>query len=156
MKIFSLVAGVLIFMYACNSSNNTSSTTVQSDTTVNAAEAAYTPAEGDVSYRNGNVYVWRNNEWQETQGDVRLNNGAVVHSDGHIEKENKTIVLDDGEVVNKSGNFFDKAGHAINKGWNETKDAAKTAGKEIKKGANKVGEEVKDVFNGDDKKKDKD
>lgn len=156
MKVFSLVAAASLFIYACNNSNNTSSTTVQSDTTTNAAEAAYTPEEGDVSYRDGNVYVWRNNEWQEAHGDVRLDNGAVVHSDGHIEKESKTVVLDDGEVVNKSGNFFDKAGHAINKGWDETKDAANTAGKKIKKGAKKVGEEVKDVFNGDDKKGGKD
>lgn len=152
MKIYFLAAGITIFMCACNSGSNETTTTVRTDTTANTAEAPYTPAEGDVSYRNGSVFVWRNNNWEATNDDVQLDNGAVVHSNGRVEKDNNTIVLEDGEVVNKSGNFFDKAGHAINKGWNETKDAAKKAGKEIKKGANKVGEEVKDVFNGDDKK----
>lgn len=156
MKKILLTCGIATFIWACNNSDNATTTTVESDTTANAAGAAYVPVDGDVSYRNGSVFVWRNNNWEATDGDVKLDNGAVVHSDGHIEKDDKTVVLGDGEVVNKSGSFFDKAGHGISKGWDETKDAAKKAGKEIKKGANKVGEEVKDVFNGDGKKKDKD
>lgn len=42
--------------------------------------------------------------------------------------------------MNKSGHFFDKAGNAIDNGWDATKKRVK-----------KVGNEVKDVFNGNDK-----
>ena len=151
MKKFLLIAGITTFTWACQSNNSADSTTFQNDTSANAAGAPYTPDEGDVSYRNGSVYVWRNNNWEPTNDDVRLNNGAVVHNNGYVERNNDSVRLDDGDVVNKSGHFFDKVGNAIDKGWSKTKEGASKAGHEIKKGANKVGEEVHDVFSKDKK-----
>jgi hypothetical protein len=150
-KIFFL-ASIMACVYACNN-DKTETTTIQTDTTTNTASApsAYTPSEGDVTYRNTKVMVWRNNEWEETNEDVKLDNGVVVRSNGRVIKDRDTVVLDDGEVVDKSGRFFDKAGNVIEDAWDATKEGAKDAGKAVKKGANKVGEEVKDVFK-DDKK----
>ena len=153
MKKLFFMAGIAAFAYACND-QKTETTTVQTDTTSNAAAApvAYTPSEGDVTYRNGKILVWKNNEWVETDRDVTLENGVVVHPNGHVAKDRDTIVLEDGQVVNKTGRFFDKAGNAIDDAWDATKKGAKEAGNAVKKGANKVGEEVKDVFDKDKKK----
>lgn len=150
MKALFLISTLAVFAIACNS-NSDVTTRYEGDTTDNAAKGTtYQPAEGDVTYRSGSVAVWRNGHWETTNEDVRLNDGTVVHSNGHVQKNDNEVVLEDGEVVDKSGNFFDKAGHAINKGWNKTKEGVKKAGSEVKKGASKVGEEVKDVFDGND------
>lgn len=135
------LSAIVAVMLSCNTNTET---TTKTDTSANAA---YAPSEGDVTKRNGKVMVWHDGEWKEADSDVHLSNGVVVNRKGEVIKEDKVIVLDDGEVVDRSGRFFDKAGHAIDDAWDATK-----------KGVNKVGEEVKDVFNGDDKneKKDKD
>jgi hypothetical protein len=131
-------------LVSCNSENKeTTSTTVNSDTTENAAAATttYAPAEGDVSYRNGRVMIWRNNEWVETDEDVTLNDGIVVKRNGEVKKGDDIVKLEEGESVDKSGRFFYEACNAIEDAWDATK-----------KGVKKAGEEVKDVFTDDDKK----
>src|SRR5437763_1189616 len=99
MKKIFLAAGIAVAVSACN--NSTSTTSTDTDTSANAAVAptttaptAYTPAEGDIIYRNGKVHVWRNNEWVETDKDVTLDNGVVVRTNGNVEKDGNTIVLD--------------------------------------------------------------
>jgi hypothetical protein len=156
MKKGLLVTAIAISLYACNDSGTTAG--VESDSSTNAATSptVYSPEEGDVSYRNGKLMVWKNNEWVAADNDVTLDNGVVVRSDGHAEKDHTVIVLDDGEVISKSGHFFDKAGNALEDAWDATKKGAKEAGQAVKKGANKVGEEVKDVLKTDKDKKDKD
>ncbi len=67
-----------------------------------------------------------------------------------MRRDNDVVALNDGEVVDRTGNFFDKADNAIEDGWDATKRGAKKAGNGIEKGAKKVGEETKDVFDGDD------
>ena len=49
---------------------------------------------------------------------------------------------------------MDKAGNAIEDGGDATKRGVKNAANAIEKGAKKVGEETKDVFTDDKKKKD--
>ncbi len=136
-----VLATVVSVMLSCNTKTET---TTKTDTSTNAA---YAPSEGDVTKRNGEVMVWHDGDWKPADNDVHLSNGVVVNRRGEVTKEDKVIILHDGEVVDKSGRFFDKAGNAIDDAWDATK-----------KGVNKVGEEVKDVFNGDDhdKKKNKD
>jgi hypothetical protein len=129
--VFATIVAILL---SCNSKTET---TTKTDTSSNAA---YAPSEGDVTKRNGEVMVWHDGEWKPADNDVHLNEGVVVNRKGEVIKGDKVIVLNDGEVVNKSGRFFDKAGNAIDNAWDATK-----------KGVKKVGEEVKDVFNGDDK-----
>jgi hypothetical protein len=137
-NLFLAMIGAIIV--SCNTNTDTTKETETS------THAAYAPSEGDVSYRSGKVMVWRDGEWEEANNDVHLSNGIVVNRKGEVIKEDKVVVLRDGEVVDKSGRFFDKAGNAIDDAWDATK-----------KGVKKAGEEVKDVFNGDDKKdKDKD
>jgi hypothetical protein len=143
-KLFVLSIIGATALVSCNSENKeTTSTTTNSDTTENAAAASttYVPAEGDVTYRNGKVMVWRNNDWVETDEDVTLNDGVVVKRNGEVKRGGDVVKLEEGESVDRSGRFFDKAGNAIEDAWDATK-----------KGVKKAGEEVKDVFTDDDKK----
>ena len=151
MKKLFVLAIIGASLLACN--ENTDKTN-KTDAT---SHEAYAPADGDVSYRNGKVLVWRNNEWVDADDDVRLDNGVVVRRNGEVVRNDEVIVLKDGEVVNKSGRFFDKAGNAIDDAWHGAKKGVTKAGEGVKK----AGEEVKEVFTGDDKndkdkKKDKD
>ena len=118
---------------ACNDESTDTTTTIKSDTTSNAAR--YSPAEGDVTYRNGKVMVWRDNDWVVAEDDVTLNDGVVVRRNGEVERGADVVVLEDGEVVDISGRFFDKAGNAVEDAWQGAK-----------KGVKKAGEEVKEVF----------
>lgn len=152
MKRFFLLAGFAATLFACN--NDSATVTVDKDSSDNAArstERTYTSTDGDVSYRDGKLVVWRNGAWVESNEDVRLENGTVIRRNGEVERDGKVVVLEDGEVVDRTGRFFDRAGNAIENAWDKTKEGVKEAGKEVKEGAKKVGEEVKDVFK-DDKK----
>ena len=143
-KLFVLSIIGATVLVSCNSENKeTTSTTTNSDTTENAAAATttYVAAEGDVTYRNGKVMVWRNNDWVETVEDVTLYDGVVVRRNGEVKRGDDIVKLEEGESVDRSGRFFDKAGNAIEDAWDATK-----------KGVKKAGEEVKDVFTDDDKK----
>jgi hypothetical protein len=141
--VLSMIGATILF--SCNSENREATTTINSDTTENAAAGTvYTPANGDVSYRNGKVMVWRDNDWVEADEDVTLNDGVVVRRNGEVKRGDDVVKLEEGESVDKSGRFFDKAGNAIEDAWDATK-----------KGVKKAGEEVKDVFTDDDKKDNK-
>ena len=162
------VAAVALSFTACNSQQQ-SSTTVSSDTTVKVTDTIatlpvtdlYVPVEGDVMMKDGKVVVWRNNTWVVPEGDVTLTDGTVITKDGLVKKDGQTVVLEEGEAVNNSGNFFDKAGHGISKAWDATKKgvskageatgkALKETGKAIGKGAKKVGEKTKELVIGKD------
>ena len=145
MKNFFLMAATSVLLFACNDSGE--STSVRVDSTDHSATAndGYKASEGDVSYREGKVVVWRNNEWVETNDDVKLENGVVVRKNGEVERDGKVVVLKDGEVVDRTGRFFDRAGNAIENAWDDVKEGVKEGAKDVKEG-------VKDVF--DDDKKD--
>lgn len=145
MKKFFLMAASVVFLFACN--DTADNTSVKADSTDHAANASdgYKASEGDVSYRNGKVVVWRNNEWVESDEDVKLENGVVVRRNGEVERDGKIVVLKDGEVVDRTGRFFDRAGNAIENAWGDVKEGVKEGAKDVKEG-------VKDVF--DDDKKD--
>ncbi|HEY0058587.1 MAG TPA: DUF6799 domain-containing protein [Flavisolibacter sp.] len=167
-KTFALAA-ISASLFACNSSETSTTTSVDTDSAVTTttsvtdtsnttntntttSTSSYTAADGDVSYRGGKVMVWRNGDWVESKEDVTLDNGVVVRRNGEVRRDKDVINLEEGEVVNRTGNFFDKAGNAIEDGWDATKRGAKKAGNAIEKGAKKVGEETKDVFDGKDDK----
>src|SRR5687767_14266912 len=141
-KIFAIaiVAGSFT---ACNDSNTDQSsvgTDTTSTTTTTTTTTQYTPSEGDVSYRNGKVVVWKNNDWVEAEEDVTLSNGVVVRKNGEVRRGDDVVVLKDGEVVDKSGNFFDKTGNAIEDAWDATKKGAKKAGEAVEGAAKDVKE----------------
>jgi hypothetical protein len=166
MKKLLMISMVIASLTACNDASTDNSTVTTSDSTTTMSAPApidttpattpttttttvYSPAEGDVTYRNRKLMVWKGNDWTEAEGDVTLDNGVVVNRKGEVKRNNDVVVLDDGEVVNRSGNFFDKAGNAIEDGWDATKKGVKKAGSAIGKAAGKT----KDAIVGDDDKK---
>jgi hypothetical protein len=133
---------------AMDNTGDTSSVTTNSTTTT------YTPAEGDVTYREKKVRVMRNSQWVDADKDVTLDNGTVVYRDGRVKREDREIRLNEGEVVTRTGNFFDKTGRAIENAWDATKDGAKKAGKAVGNAAEKVGEKAKKAVTDEDDHKD--
>lgn len=155
MKKIIAMAFAAVSLAACNDgeADNTvvdTDTTTTTTTTTTDNAAAYTPAEGDVTYREKKVMVYRNGQWVETEEDVRLENGVVVSREGKVTRDGKEIELEEGEVVNRTGNFFDKTGRAIENAWDTVKVDIKDAGQAVEKGAKKVGKEVKDAVTDDD------
>jgi len=152
MKKFFLIIGLAGFV-ACNNDGTTTNTdgdtTTNTNTTATAAgtetgtnsttnstaTTTYTASEGDVSYRNGKVMVYRNGQWVESDKDVNLEGGVVVRRNGRVERNGQVVKLEEGETVDRTGRFFDKAGNAIENAWDATK-----------RGAKKAKEEVKEVF----------
>lgn len=167
MKKFLALAAVVFSFTACNSQQS-SNTTISSDTAVKKMDNVatmpvtadvYVPVDGDVMMKDGKVMIWRNNTWVTPEGDVTLTDGTIISKDGVVKRDGQTATLGEGETVNKDGNFFDKAGKGISKGWDATKKgvskageatgkAVKEAGKAIGKGAKKVGEKTKELVNG--------
>lgn len=143
--VLPLIAATIL---SCNDGDIDTASTTKSDTTSNTATTTtttYTATEGDVTYRNGKVMVWRNNDWAVADNDVTLNDGVVVRRNGEVKRGDDVVVLKDGDVVDRSGRFFDKAGNAVEDAWQGAK-----------KGVRNAGEEIKDVFTDDDKKDKKD
>jgi hypothetical protein len=157
MKKMLLLVGLAACVVACTNETDsaTTTTTTRTDTSNNTAATTttYTATEGDVTYRNGRVQVWRNNSWVDSDQDVTLDNGVVVRRNGRAVRNNEEVELEDGMVVNKSGRFFDKAGNVIEDGWDGVKKGANEAKEGVKKGFNEAKEEVKDVLNKDENKK---
>jgi hypothetical protein len=156
MKKMFLLAFASVWMIACNENNPDS---INKDTRTDSVIAteppvtsvdAYAPREGDVTYREHKLMIMKNGEWVESDKDVTMNNGVVVHRSGKASKDNKDVDVEEGVVVDKNGNFFDKAGHAIDNAWESTKHGVKKAGNEIEKGAKKVKEKTKDALHDDD------
>lgn len=154
MKKIILIASVVALLSACNA-NTEESTVVSTDTLgpVNHTEAPvnttqtivvnrYTPADGDVIYRDHQLMVWRGNEWVKVEKDVTLANGVVIYKNGDVKKEGKTVKLEDGEVVTSVGKFFNKTGDAINDAWGSTKKGVNDAGNAIDKAAKDIKKSV--------------
>ena len=150
-KIFVIAFAAASFT-ACNnattSSTNTDTLANMPVATDTATVLAYTPAEGDVIYRDSKVYIMKNGAWVEADNDVTLDNGVVVYRTGTVKKDKKEIELKEGEVVNKTGDFFDKSGHAIANAWDDTKDAVEDAGNAVGKTAKKAGKKIDSVVSG--------
>jgi len=155
MKKVFLMTAIAATCFACSNDANNSAATKDSaanssnSTSTNAANApgtgTYNASEGDVTYRDGRVRVWRNNEWVDSDNDVTLDDGVVIRRNGRAVRNGEEVELEDGTVVNKSGRFFDRAGNAIENGWDGLK-------KGVKKGYNEVKEEVKDATNNNENK----
>lgn len=157
MKKILLMAGLTAGILSCSNDTTKSDTTIgdsANNTSTNAANATttYTSTEGDVSYRDGRVMVWRNNAWVDADNDMTLDDGTVVRKNGRIVRNGEERELEDGAVVTKTGRFFDKAGNAIENGWEGLKKGTKEAAEEVKDGFNKAKDGVKDAVNDNDKK----
>lgn len=154
MKKIFLMASLVALLSACN--DKTDENTVVTDdtlgpvttteapvtTTETVAVHKYTPTEGDVTYRNNQLMVWRGNDWVKVEKNVTMDNGVVVYQNGEVKKEGKIVKLEDGEVVTSVGEFFNKTGDAINDAWNSTKKGVKKTGDAIDKAAKDIKESV--------------
>ena len=146
MKKFFLMASVVALLASCDTNTDTD-TVVDRDTigpvaTETVTTKTYTPAEGDVTYRNNTVMVWRGGDWVKADNDVTLDNGVVIYQNGEVKKDGKTVRLKDGEVVNSVGEIFDETGKAISDAWDSTKRGMEKAGEAVKDAAKDVKESV--------------
>jgi len=156
MKKIFLMLCVAAALSACNSSetdNNTASTRDSTDTTTNTimATTPYTPAEGDVTFRNDKLMIYRDNAWVETDKDQTVGNGIVVHTNGAVSNGKQTDTLTDGQVVSKTGTFFDRSGNAIKDAWSATKQGVGEAGEAVGHAVGKTAKSAKDEVTGDKK-----
>lgn len=155
MKKLIVVALVATTFAACGDQNKSEVTTVDTDTstvvttepTTQNTTTVYSPAEGDVTYRDGKVMVWRNGNYVAADKDVTLDNGIVINKNGQATRNGEVVVMEDGEVVTTSGRWYNKAGEGIDDAWDATKKGVRKAANAVEKGAKKVGEEVKDAVN---------
>lgn len=152
-KIFSLAA-ISFIIFSCND-NTTKTTETSLDTTMTkdgtvaaTTVTTYTSADGDVTYKEGKLMIYENGSWKEAEKDVVLDDGTVVTVKGEAKDKNgKTVMVSDGGIINKTGKWFDKAGNAIANAWDDTKDAVKEGAHEVKQGAEKAGEKIKETVN---------
>jgi len=159
MKKFLAIVCAAATLTACNNeADTTTETTTTADSnaaanveTTEPSSGAYTPVEGDVSYRESKVMVMRNGAWVEADQDVKFDNGVTVYRNGRVERNDMEIELREGEIVNRTGDFFDRSGVAIGNAWDATKEGAKDAGRAVKKTAKKIGQKVEDAVDGDKK-----
>jgi major membrane immunogen (membrane-anchored lipoprotein) len=149
------ITALSVWLVACGDTQSDNKSIGSPNSATEAQETtpnAYTPENGDVTFREGKVLVMKNGEWEKADGEVKLDNGAVVYADGRVVRDDKEITLQDGEVVNESGDVFDRTGKAIESAWQDAKKDVKDAGKEIEKGAKKTGDKVEDAVDHDDHK----
>jgi hypothetical protein len=145
-KAFVLAFAGVSILVACNDNQTSSINDDRQDTTTVVTDAppttytTYTPVEGDVTYRDKKVLVYRNGAWVEANEDVKLDNGIVVYRTGVVKKDDKEVELEEGVVVNREGDFFDRTGKAMENMWSD-----------IKKGAKKVKEETKEAVTDEEK-----
>jgi len=109
----------------------TDTSSVMNNTTTDNS-VSYTPAEGDVVYRDGKVMVWKNNDYVLADNDVTLDNGIVVKRNGQVSRDGNVVRMEEGETLSRTGRFFDRTGRAIEDGWDATKRGVKKAGNKIK------------------------
>jgi outer membrane biogenesis lipoprotein LolB len=94
MKRIIALAFAAVSLTACNDDAETDTTTVDTDTTTTtttttSTNTAYVPGEGDVTYREKKVMVYRNGDWVEADNDVTLDDGVVVRRSGRVERDGK-------------------------------------------------------------------
>lgn len=143
-KLFIIAMSAVVFT-ACNDS-----TTHKDEVSVETPDSkevvvmqpGYTAEEGDVTYRDNKLMVWKSGAWVEADNDIELDNGVKVYRNGEVKRNNEVVVLHDGEVVTKMGKFFNKAGEGIEDAWDATKKGVRTAGEKVKEGAEKVNDKI--------------
>ncbi|MEO6490883.1 MAG: hypothetical protein ABIO04_13150 [Ferruginibacter sp.] len=159
MKDLIIVSMLMLWLSACNNqdsqstnSNDDSNTTTDTAGLITLSPDTiknrnYVPTEGDVSYQNKKVKVYKDHNYVDVDNDVTLDGGVVVRKNGDVVREGKVRRLEEGESVSRTGNFFNRAGERIDDAWNASKTGVKKAANAVKKTGRKVGEKVKDAVN---------
>ncbi len=145
MKKIFLAVCIAGLISACNSKGSQNdATTVNTDTTDRStmSTTAYVPTEGDATFRDHELMVYRGDKWVATDNEVTMGNGVVVHINGTVKNGEITDTLAEGEIVSHSGDLYDQAGNAIHDAWDVTKKGVNDAGDAVKEGANKAGDAI--------------
>ena len=133
MKKIFLTACVAVALTACNSTESKHAMAVDKDSTTNTLmnqATGYAPNDGDVTFRNNKVMVYRDTSWKETNDAQTVGSGVVVHTNGVVTNGVQADTLTEGQIVSKTGTFFDASGHVIKNPWTPTNDGVgKTAGR---------------------------
>ena len=144
---FSVFAAVALA--ACGESQTDSTTSADTMTTTEAyagnTAGTRTPGDGDVTWQDNRVRVYRNNTWEDANDDVRFDNGVVVRRDGRVVRDGREYEYEDGYIVDRDGNVWDRTGNAMADAWDATKHGVKEAGKAIGDAGEAVGEKAKDA-----------
>jgi hypothetical protein len=144
MKKIFLAACALALFTACDNQGSTTNANNTTDTTDRSmmSTTAYTPTEGDVTFKDHQVLVYKGDKWVSTDKSLTMGNGIVVSMDGTVKNGGQVDTLTEGEIVSHTGDLYDQAGNAIHDAWDATKKGVNDAGDSIEKGANKVKDEI--------------
>lgn len=148
-KIFLAVSVAALFT-ACNSQGSqTDATTTNTDTTDRSmmSTTAYTPTEGDATFKDQDLMVYKGDKWVATDKEMTMGNGVIVYTNGTVKNGEITDTLAEGEIVSHTGDLYDKAGNAIHDAWDATKKGVNDAGDAVEEGAKKAGDAAKEGVN---------
>jgi hypothetical protein len=142
-KIFLAACTLALFM-ACNDQGSTTNADSTTDTTDRnmMTTTTYTPTEGDVTFKDHNVLIYKGDKWVPTEKSITMGNGVVVYMDGTVKNGEQTDTLFEGEIVSHTGDLYDQAGNAIHDAWDATKKGVNDAGDAVKEGADKAENEI--------------
>lgn len=107
-------------------------------------EETYAVTDGDVTFKEGKVLVFKDGAWVVAEKDIALDDGTVITVKGDVKSaDGKIITLKEGETVSKVGKFFDRTGKAITNAWDATKEGVENAAEAAKDKAEQIGDAAK-------------
>lgn len=150
MKKIFLISCLALLFAACDSpGSKKDEATSKTDTTDKSmmSTTLYTPTQGDVTFKDKQLMVYKGDKWVTTDQNQTVGNGMTVYTNGTVKNGELTDTLSEGEIVSHTGDLYDKAGNAIHDAWDAAKEGVNKAGEATKEGVNKAGNDAKDQIN---------
>lgn len=140
------ILAIAVFATVFTACNNEAENKTTADDTLKAKEVTttYTSADGDLTWKESKLYIYKNGEWVLVEKDITLADGTVITVNGEVKKGDKVIKLKEGEKVTTVGEFIDNTGKKVANAWEATKEGVSDAADKVKEGAEKTGEKIKD------------
>jgi hypothetical protein len=143
MKKTILISCLALAFAACvNPGTTKNESAPQADTTDKSTLSVtpYTPTQGDVTFRDKQLLIYKDDKWVATDKVQTMGNGIIVYTNGTVKNGELTDTLAQGEIVSHSGDLYDKAGNAIHDAWSAAKEGVNKAGDAAKDEINKAGQ----------------
>ncbi len=139
------ILAIALFATVFTACNNEAENTKPEDTLgTKEVTTTYTSADGDLTWKESKLYVYKNGEWVLVDKDITLADGTIITVNGEVKKGDKTINLKEGEKVTTVGEFIDNTGKKIENAWDATKEGVSDAADKVKEGAKETGEKIKE------------
>ncbi len=139
------ILAIALFATVFTACNNEAENTKPEDTLgTKEVTTTYSSADGDLTWKESKLYVYKNGEWVLVDKDITLADGTVITVKGEVKKGDKTIQLKEGEKVTTVGEFIDNTGKKIDNAWEKTKEGVSNAAENVKEGAKETGEKIKE------------